>query len=116
MKFMADESVDYPIIELLRTNGFDVKSISEDSPSVSDDVVLDLTNNEGRILITLDKDFGDLVYRLKTSHHGIILVRLSGVKPSEKAIIVLNNIKTHGEELRDAFTVIQIGMTRIRKN
>jgi len=57
-------------------------------------------------LITCDKDFGELVYRLKQIHSGIILVRLSGMKPKEKARIVVEAIREHEAELKDAFTVI----------
>ena len=115
MKFLADESVDFPIIELLRANDYDIKSVMEEFPSEADDIILTVANNQERILITLDKDFGELVYRLKKCHAGVILIRLDGVKPKNKATITLDMIEQHSAELRNAFTVIQPGMTRIRK-
>jgi uncharacterized protein with PIN domain len=45
----------------LRTEGFDVLSISELSPGISDDVVLKLARDQGRILLTFDRDYGELV-------------------------------------------------------
>lgn len=116
MKFLADESVDFPIVRLLRQNHQDVLSILEDHQSALDDFILNLADKENRVLITLDKDFGELVYRLKMNHSGVLLVRLDGVKPTVRAEKVLQTIQQHGNELANAFTVIQLGMTRIRKS
>ena len=65
MKFLADESIDFPVIHLLRQHGFDVRSVSEEFPSKEDEFVLEAANMDDRVLITSDKDFGELVYRLK---------------------------------------------------
>jgi len=48
----------------------DVKSVAELNPSAPDEDVLDWANRENRILITLDKDFGELIFRLKKIHAG----------------------------------------------
>ena len=61
------------------------------------------------------KDFGELIFRLKQIHSGVILVRLSGVKPLEKAKIILAAIEEHGAELAGAFTVINKNHIKIRK-
>jgi predicted nuclease of predicted toxin-antitoxin system len=114
MKFVADESVDFPIIEVLRENNFDVFSIAETTPSISDDEVLAIAVKKGIVLLTQDKDFGDLVFRDHHSHTGVVLIRLTGF-PEENAPIVLEAISTHQAELIDAFTVIQERNTRIRK-
>ncbi len=63
MKFLADESIDFPIIHLLRQHGFDIRSVSEEFPSKDDEFVLETANTDDRVLITSDKDFGELVYR-----------------------------------------------------
>ena len=67
------------------------------------------------ILLTQDKDFGELVYRLKKAHHGIILIRLAGYHPLDKAEIVVKILSKHKIELLNAFTVIQANAVRIRK-
>lgn len=56
MRFLADESVDFPIITLLRKQNFDVRSVSEEFPSREDDFVLHSANIDDRILITSDVD------------------------------------------------------------
>lgn len=58
----------------LREDGHDVLYVLERKQGVSDDEVLIEAYNEGRILVTEDKDFGDLVYRLKKPSRGIILI------------------------------------------
>jgi len=59
MIFLADENLDFPIISALRNAGYDVLSVSELSPSIDDNEVLKIANNENRILLTSDKDFGE---------------------------------------------------------
>jgi predicted nuclease of predicted toxin-antitoxin system len=66
-------------------------------------------------LITADKDFGELVFRQRLLTHGVILLRLAGVSPQDKASIVLSVIRDHDNELADAFTVVTRSGLRIRK-
>ena len=115
MKFVADEGVDKLIVIALREAGFDINYILETHPGTEDDLILHLSNSEKRILITQDKDFGELVFRLKQSHTGIILIRLEGYTAAIKAQIVKGLLLLHYEELLNAFTVIQPNAIRIRK-
>lgn len=62
MKFVADEGVDAPIVKRLRENGHDAFYIAESDRGISDEEVLEIANAESRILITRDKDFGELVF------------------------------------------------------
>lgn len=114
MRFVADESIDFPVIEVLRENNFNVFSIAETTPSISDDEVLAIAYQKGIVLLTQDKDFGDLIFRDHHRHMGVVLIRLTGF-PEENALIVLEAITTHQDELIKAFTVIQERNTRIRK-
>ncbi len=114
MKLLADESVDRPIVERLRQRGHQVWYVAEMEPGISDDVVLDLANREGAILLTADKDFGELVLRQERMTEGVILIRLAGISPVRKAKIVVSALVTHGDEMEKAFTVITPGAVRIR--
>ena len=58
MNFIADESIDRQIVERLRDDGHFVWYVAEMAPSISDDEVLRIANNESAPLITSDKDFG----------------------------------------------------------
>lgn len=115
MNFLADEGVDFPIITGLRGIGHNVISILEKFPGADDDFVLDLANRENRILITLDKDFGELVFRLQKLHSGIILLRLEELSSEAKGMILNQVIHQHKDELSNAFAVIRENFVRIRK-
>ena len=74
MNLVADENVDQPIVDRLRQDGHLVVAVAELSPSISDDEVLRQANQQSALLITGDKDFGELVYRLGRVHAGVILL------------------------------------------
>jgi len=114
MKFVADENIDLPIILRLRTDGHEVYAVFEMSAGISDDEVLKLANDQGVILLTGDKDFGELVYRDQRFTCGIVLIRLAGLGNHEKAGIVSAVVKEHAQELSNAFTVISPHNLRIR--
>lgn len=115
MKFLADEGIDKPIVDLLRSENFDVVYILETYRGMDDDLIMAKANAEERVLLTQDKDFGELVFRLKQVHHGVILIRLEGYNPQAKASIVLNVIRKHNTRLKNSFAVIQPNAIRIRK-
>ncbi|WEK35114.1 MAG: DUF5615 family PIN-like protein [Candidatus Pseudobacter hemicellulosilyticus] len=64
MQFVADESVDAPIYKALRQDSHGVLAIAETTPGITDEQVLQIAYDNKAILITQDKDFGELVYRL----------------------------------------------------
>ena len=115
MNLLADESVDGPIVERLRQNGHQVWYVTEMEPGISDDAVLDLANRDGSLLLTADKDF-ELVFRQHRLMPGVILIRLAGLLPAEKARIVASVITSRGTELPQAFTVIAPRAVRIRRS
>ena len=61
MNFLADENVDKPIVERLRKDGHIVLYVIEMEPSISDDEVIQRANQESALLLTADKDFGQLI-------------------------------------------------------
>ncbi|WP_373548673.1 DUF5615 family PIN-like protein [Haliscomenobacter sp.] len=115
MIFLADEGVDKSLVELLRAASYDVFYVAESASSISDEEVLALANSDGRILITRDKDFGELVYRLKRIHSGIILVRMEELPSISRSTYVDHFIRENLDKLAGHFVVLQPGLTRIRK-
>ena len=115
MNFLADESVDRQIVDYLRREGHDVLYVAEMEPGIPDDAVLNLANREGALLLTADKDFGELVFRQGRFALGVILVRLAGLSPVSKGEIVATAIGQHIEELYGAFVVIIPTAVRIRR-
>ena len=114
MKLLADEGVDRQIVDRLRQANHLVLYVAEMDPSISDDKLLDLANEHEASLVTADKDFGELVFRLGRVHAGVILIRLAGIGPDTKAAIVTAALVEHGARMQNAFTVISPGMVRIR--
>ena len=115
MKFLADESVDRQVVDRLRSDGHEVWYVTEMEPGILDGLVLSRANQEMAILLTADKDFGELVFRQKRISTGVILARLAGISPGQKAELVSTAISQHLAELESAFTVIAPGSIRIRR-
>jgi len=115
MNLLADEGVDKPIVDKLRQDGHEVAYIAEMSPGIDDDTILRQANDSGALLLTLDKDFGELVFRQGLVHAGVILIRLAGLHSSTKAGVVATAIAEHDTELLNTFSVISPGSIRIRK-
>ena len=114
MKLLADEGVDAPIVRRLRADGHDVDYVAELTAGIADGEVLRRANSESRVLVTVDKDFGELVFRLGTVSEGVLLVRLAGVPSSQKAELVAEAVRDHGDEMSRSFTVLSPGLVRIR--
>jgi predicted nuclease of predicted toxin-antitoxin system len=76
MKLVADECVDFGIIRALRENEVEVFAIVEETASIMDNDVLKIANERSELLLTQDKDFGELVFRLKLPNHGVVLIRM----------------------------------------
>lgn len=115
MKFLADESVDRQIVDALREDDYAVLYVTEMDPGISDDEVLDKAEKGSAILITADKDFGELVFRQQRITKGVVLVRLAGLLPSKKAEIASSMIKKHLDAIQNAFSVISPNAIRIRR-
>lgn len=75
MKFLADECCNAGLVSLLRSDGHDVLYVSEIKPGALDNEVLEKAFTEDRILLTEDKDFGELICRFKKPAYSIILLR-----------------------------------------
>ena len=116
MKLVADESVDGPIVARLRDDGHEVVSISEESPGARDEAVLKRAWDAGLVLVTADKDFGELVYRQRLPHAGVLLLRLTGLDEAEKCNAVARAVADRGPELPGAFSVLTADTLRIRRD
>jgi len=115
VNFLADESVDRPIVERLRQDGHTVGYVSDLDPGISNGEVFDIANRTNSILLTADKDFGELVFRQNLVTNGVFMIRLAGVSAIRKAEVIASAIKDHSSESLGAFTVITPGAVRIRR-
>ena len=115
MKLLADAGVDRQIVDRLRKEGHQVLYIAEMQHGLTDDEILEISNREEILLITTDKDFGELIFRQHRITSGILLIRLSGLSATQKGEMVSSAINKHSTELSNAFTVISPKAIRIRK-
>ena len=78
MLLLANENFPLDAVEALRADGHDVAWIREDSRGISDVKVLLRAQEENRIVVTFDKDFGELAFRSKLpAQSGVILFRIT---------------------------------------
>jgi predicted nuclease of predicted toxin-antitoxin system len=117
MKFLLDESAEFRLLSFLRLAGHDVTAIARDYPqALSDPVVLAIARSEGRILITNDTDFGELVFRRRLPHAGVILFRLRPESTVEDKISCLERLLLSGEQTEGQFIVVSRTRHRVRSS
>jgi len=114
MRFIADECVDGQIPDTLEQEGYNVIYIADLERSLSDEEIIQRANDAQAILITEDKDFGELIFRQHRLTHGIILLRLHGLKAEQKVEVVISALNSHSSEIENHFTVIMPKSIRIR--
>lgn len=95
MRFLADENVPLASVRILRLGGHDILYASETMPGAPDASLISRAQRDNRVIITFDRDFGELVFRDRlASPPGIIYLRFDPARPEEPAenIILLLNL------------------------
>ena len=115
VKLLADENIPLESIRLLKERGIDVASVIEHKTGMSDESVLELANSQKRILVTFDKDFGELVFRHKRSSSGVVLLRFVPKSPQDVARS-FDNLMSLNLDLENHFTVIEKDRIRTLPN
>ncbi len=115
MNWLLDENIDRVIAERLRDLGYHVTYIAEIDPSASDEEVLERARAEEAMLLTADKDFGELVFRRRLVPKGVVLLRLFGLSADEKPAIVEDFLSEHAKDIVGNFVVVTPTAIRIRK-
>lgn len=75
MRLLADESCDFSVVQALRTAGHDITAATETAKSADDSVIIDLARDEARLLLTEDRDFGQLVFAAAKETAGVVYIR-----------------------------------------
>lgn len=114
--FLADESCDFAVVRALRSAGYDVTAITESAPQTQDVDVIALAAREGRVLITEDKDFGQLVYAELRESSGVILVRFPASERSALPEAMLETVRELGDRLVGIFVVLTPRRVRIGRD
>jgi predicted nuclease of predicted toxin-antitoxin system len=114
MRFLADENVSRLVVERLRGAGFDVMSIVETRSGTTDADILVTADREDRILITEDRDFGELVVRQRLAVRGMILLELDRLSNATEASVVAEIVSAHAVKLSGNLLVIEPARVRVR--
>jgi predicted nuclease of predicted toxin-antitoxin system len=114
VNLLADECCDALIVDGLRRDGHDVLYIQESAPGSDDNTVLQMASSQQRVLLTEDKDFGELVVRLKLPAYGIILLRVNPADTSRKLARLRYLLQHHSHRLPGAFVVVDRKKIRLR--
>lgn len=114
--FVADEHIPAPSIRLLREAGFDVLSIREQYPGLPDADIIPVAEAEERIMITCDRDFGELIFLRKLMcASGVVYLRLGDFLPEEPAKFMLRYLAESADVFERSFSVITRERLRQRK-
>jgi predicted nuclease of predicted toxin-antitoxin system len=114
LNFVADESVERPVYLALGQLGHEVWDICTHASGVSDREVLALARQRNAILLTADKDFGDLVYIDLEEVRGVVLLRLQGMPLRAIVGRAVAAIEAHIHELDRHFLVVTSRQVRVR--
>ena len=116
LRFLADESCDFGVVRALRAEGFDVVALTEITSHTIDSEVIAQAYREKRILLTEDKDFGQLVFASQADSAGVVLIRFPGNarKALQESIVKL--ILEQGDEIQNAFVVVQPSHIRVSRS
>jgi predicted nuclease of predicted toxin-antitoxin system len=116
LRFLLDESADARIADFLRRWGHDVAIVGLDHPaSLIDRDVLAIAHRDGRILITDDRDFGELVFRHRQPHAGVIYLRLGEYADLTTKVDRVEYVVTHLSNELDQFLVVTLQRVRVRR-
>ena len=112
MRFLIDACVGHALTIWLRDLGHDVAEVGERGPGIEDDEVLAWASAERRVLITMDKDFGFLIFSQGASHCG--LVRLPHIRTQRAIRLMERVLDSYAEHLvRGAIVTVQENRIRV---
>ena len=111
MRFLIDVCVGVRVAEDLIRSGHDVALVSDTDKRMGDHEVLELAQRQERILVTIDKDFGRLIFLDGQKHAG--LLRLPDIRSSQRVVLVQKVLKKHDEDLEEG-AVITVTGHRVR--
>ena len=115
MNFLADECCDALFVQGLRGDGHDVLYVKEAAPGTDDQTVLQMAAGQQRILLTEDKDFGELVVRLKLPAYGIVFIRMNPADSASKLARFRHLLLNHSPRLPGSLVVLTPKRARFRQ-
>ncbi len=115
MRFVADESCDFAVVRALRQLGHDVTAIAEMDAGADDDFVIARAVSEQRVLLTEDKDFGQLVFASRRPAAGVVFMRFPASARASLASEVCAFVRDNESAIAGSFATLQPGRARISR-
>ena len=116
MKFIANENIPLASVNVLKLAGFDIVSVGNELSGITDKEVMDIAVKEERTIITLDKDYGELVFKYGYKPAaGVIIIRWQNFEPEEPGNYLKNLFTTADINYNYAVTIIDKSSLRQRK-
>ena len=114
MRVLADENVDGVLVRFLRNQGHDIFWMAESGPGTGDAKIVSIAQSEGRVILTFDRDFGELIFRHAHAAPGVVFLRLSSRSPEG----LLESFRAVWPRIEQSsvghFIVVRNGKVRIR--
>jgi len=114
LKFLIDVGVGKSIEKWLAEKAYDTCAVRHINPSMTDREIVLRAREDNRIIITMDKDFGELIYQSHMTHAGVLLLRLEDESAEEKLRVVRKILAGYSDKIAHAFSVYQNGRLRVR--
>ena len=112
MRFLVDECTGPAVARWLRQQHHEVFSVYEQARGMRDEAIIQKACDEGWILITNDKGFGEKVYRERHPHRGVVLLRLEDERVNAKIAIIQRLLQEYADQIADRYVVVTD--TRVR--
>lgn len=114
MNVLVDVSAGQTLADVIRSLGHDTAFVRDRDPTMPDADILAWAMAEGRLVVTMDKDFGELVFRSGQPHAGVLLLRLEAARLAERVRVVTHVFTNHAADMPGRFCVYQSGRLRVR--
>ena len=116
MKLLLNENIPSAGVQLLRDEEFDIVSVGEDFKGISDREVIELAILEERIIVTFDRDYGELIFRYGYKPTaGVVYLRLQQFRPDEPGRYLAALLTSDNIDFSSALTVVDDDSIRQRK-
>ncbi|MDD4062325.1 MAG: DUF5615 family PIN-like protein [Candidatus Pacebacteria bacterium] len=102
---LLDENIGVSVAIYLRKMGWDVVSVLDGFSGITDNQVLSWAKRENRVIVTLDQDFGVLVFKNSNRHVGILLLKLKKESSKKILTVIVKVLELHGDKLKNNFIV-----------
>ena len=115
IKFLADEGFSAPLTSILKEMGYDIKWIGDFASGVDDIEVFKISREDGRIILTEDKDFGELAIRFRHRASGILLLRIDADQKELRQKRIIELFRNYSDKLKGHLVIIDTERFRFRK-